>query len=518
VALAAKRGWGVISANFVAHRILAGHWQSFAAGLRESGQAPDGARLDFAFPRRTAAAAFDDRGETVVVFDTIDTLDARQLMAEAGAHIVSAAATREGKATVLRLQMKPGGIVRLAPDGLRWSLTLGDKGVQAAEPLLARRSFDERGQSVISLPLTQVSSVHWIGTEPGQSVAVATAYGPGASTPKVQRFVEFQIEQTVQGVAVRPVADDVMVRVGVGEVIIGRGSGLAVSAGHDKPQVPGSYEAGSNLVADQASWTDMRKGDTYAQLQELMRKAADAPRSERSVARLKLATFQLANGLHAESLGPVATVLADDPNMRNDRRAHLLRAIALTLLDRGEAAEKTLSASFLKDDAEAHIWLAVNDARLGRFPRALSSFRRSMDVLDAYPDMLQAVVRRDIFNAAIAMRDVSVADRELTLLAALAPHWTPQDGLSAPCGTCGPLAALRSSTRPRCRSACSIACAASRILVTAHIVSTRACASAGRLAAFASASERSRLAVCLNRSRVLIACLPPRRRTRPPGG
>jgi tetratricopeptide (TPR) repeat protein len=390
-------------------------------------QAPDGARIDFAFPRRTAAAAFDDRGETVVVFDTIDTLDARQLMAEAGAHIVSAAATREGKATVLRLQMKPGGIVRLAPDGLRWSLTLGDKGVQAAEPLLARRSFDERGQSVISLPLTQVSSVHWIGTEPGQSVAVATAYGPGASTPKVQRFVEFQIEQTVQGVAVRPVADDVMVRVGVGEVIIGRGSGLAVSAGHDKPQVPGSDEAGSNLVADQASWTDMRKGDTYAQLQELMRKAADAPRSERSVARLKLATFQLANGLHAESLGPVATVLADDPNMRNDRRAHLLRAIALTLLDRGEAAEKTLSASFLKDDAEAHIWLAVNDARLGRFPRALSSFRRSMDVLDAYPDMLQAVVRREIVNAAIAMRDVSVADRELTLLAALAPHWTPQD-------------------------------------------------------------------------------------------
>jgi methionine synthase II (cobalamin-independent) len=45
--------------------------------------------------------------------------------------------------------------------------------------------------------------------------------------------------------------------------------------------VPGSDEAGSNLVADQASWTDMRKGDTYAQLQELMRKAAERIPQER---------------------------------------------------------------------------------------------------------------------------------------------------------------------------------------------------------------------------------------------
>jgi tetratricopeptide (TPR) repeat protein len=299
--------------------------------------------------------------------------------------------------------------------------------VQAAEPLLARRSFDERGQSVISLPLSQVSGVHWIGAEPGQSVAVATAYGPGASMPKAQRFVEFQIEQTVQGVAVRPFADDVVVRAGVGEVIIARGSGLVVSAGHDKPKAPGSDEGGLKLVADAVSWTDMRKGDTYARLMDLMRKAAEAPRSERSVARLNLATFQLANGLHAESLGPVAAVLSDDPNMRNDRRAHLLRAIALTLLERAEMAEKALAAPFLKDDAEAQLWQAVNDARLGRFPRALSSFRRAADVVDAYPDLLQAVVRHEIVNSAIAMRDAGVAERELAVLAALAPHWKAQD-------------------------------------------------------------------------------------------
>jgi alkanesulfonate monooxygenase SsuD/methylene tetrahydromethanopterin reductase-like flavin-dependent oxidoreductase (luciferase family) len=44
VAVAAKRGWGVISANFVAHRIIAGHWRSLAKGMAEAGYMVDGGK------------------------------------------------------------------------------------------------------------------------------------------------------------------------------------------------------------------------------------------------------------------------------------------------------------------------------------------------------------------------------------------------------------------------------------------------------------------------------------------
>jgi len=44
VTVAAARGWGVISANFVAHRVLAGHWRSMAKGLAEAGHPVDGGR------------------------------------------------------------------------------------------------------------------------------------------------------------------------------------------------------------------------------------------------------------------------------------------------------------------------------------------------------------------------------------------------------------------------------------------------------------------------------------------
>jgi tetratricopeptide (TPR) repeat protein len=388
----------------------------------------EGGRIDFQFPRRTAAAAYDQNGETVIVFDTIDQIDPSQLLSKAGALLESATAVKEGKATVLRLKARKAGLVRLAPDGLRWSLTIGDKGVTASEALLARRGIDEHGQSVVQLPLARISGVHWIEQDAsvgGQGIAVATAYGPGASTPKPQRFVEFQVEATTQGVVVRPFADDLKVRAGFGEVIIGKAGGVTVSAAAEAP-APGRADP-QELVADRASWNEMRLGVTRDRLQELTMRSAEAPRSERSAARLRLATFQLANGLDSEALGPLGAVLSDDPNMRNDRRLHLMRALAQIMLLRKADAEKTLSVPFLKDDAEAALWLAVTEARQGRFTRALAAFRRSAEIVDAYPELLQTIIRREIIHSAIAMRDHGVAERELQILGAMAPTWLPRD-------------------------------------------------------------------------------------------
>ncbi len=386
----------------------------------------DGARLDFTFPRPTAAAAFNDRGEFVIVFDTVDTLEAQAVAAALPEHVASASATKEGKATVLRLALKQPGLTRFAPDGLTWALTTGEQGVAPAEPLAVRRTADDNGQTVLSAPLANVSGVHWIGAEAGQTYAVATAFGPGGAIPKAQQFVEFQLEQTAQGLAVRPFADDVIVRAGVGEVTISRGAGLALSVVNDQRASPdGGRKA--DLVADRAEWTQLRLGATRDQLQAQMRRVAEAARSERSNARLRLAVMQLANGFHAEALGPVNAVIADDVNFRADRRAHVLRAVAQTMLHRTADADRTLAAEHLKDDPEAALWRAVNDARAGRFPRALAAFRRSSEIVDAYPDQLQAIIRPEIVRAAIAMRDQGVADRELKIVGDLAPTWLPRD-------------------------------------------------------------------------------------------
>lgn len=57
VTVAAARGWGVISANFVAHRILAGHWRGLSQGLAAAGRPVDGANWRVA--RNMVIAATD---------------------------------------------------------------------------------------------------------------------------------------------------------------------------------------------------------------------------------------------------------------------------------------------------------------------------------------------------------------------------------------------------------------------------------------------------------------------------
>ncbi len=385
---------------------------------------PEGWRLDFRFPRRTAAAAFRDGEDIVLVFDTIDRLDASAIAASATAFVSDAKLTQEARAAVLRLKAREAGVIRFAPDGNAWSLTAGDKGVAASALLRPTRQTDESGQNTLVVPLSGVSSIHWIPGESGEQLAVATAFGPGASLPKPHRFVEVRLDASMHGLVARPVADDVTLRTGVDHVAIGRAGGLTVSAlgsAQAGPQAADPTKTGS--IIDRVAWEQARMGDPRERMAGLIRSAAQAQRSERPGARLALATHLLANGLQVEALGPLDASLVEDQAARRDKRVHLSRAIALTMLHRSREAEAALQHELLKDDLEADLWRAVNEARQGKFPRANAAFRRASGLVDGYPEILQAMIRPDIFRTAVAMRDQATAERELQLLSEYAPVW-----------------------------------------------------------------------------------------------
>lgn len=388
---------------------------------------PDGMRVDFLFPRRTAAAAFQDRGETVIVFDTIDEVDPQGVAAAAPGFVQEARGAREGRAMVLRLKFKSAGVMRFAPDGLGWVLTVGDAGVAAATVLRPQRGFDESGQSVLSVPITGVSAIHWIGAEEGGPLAVATSLGPGAAMPKPQRFVELQIEQSMQGVVVRPVADDITVRSNVSHVTIARTGGLALSVEAAMQPAAAADPTQTGLIIERSEWEKMRLGSPREQMAELVRAAATAQRSERAAARIALAAHLLANGLGVEALGPLDALVAEEPARRSDRRVRLMQGMAHTMMHRPKEAEAALAADSLKESLEAELWRAVNDSRAGRHPRAFAAFRRAAAILDSYPDHLQAMIRPEALRTAIAMKDQAVAGRHLSLLGEYVPMWLNRD-------------------------------------------------------------------------------------------
>jgi tetratricopeptide (TPR) repeat protein len=383
----------------------------------------DGGRIDFRFPRQTGAAAFVEPGLVTLVFDTRDTLDPDRLKGVLPALVQDVVVTREAKVTVVRLKTRRQQVTRLSDDGTQWSLSFGEKLGKPAGALAPRRDSDERGQTIVAVPVPAMTGVHWLDNRDGGApIAVATALGPTRAVPKPYRFVEFGLLQSAHGVVVSAIADDLAVRAGTEEVLVGRGGGLIVSLDAGKPNEAEKKKATPAPTApllNPESWIALHSDNVRLRTQELLRDVADASRARKSEARLNLARFLTANQMMPEAAGPLNALLADDPAMRGNREALFLRGVIAIRMHRNAEALKAFDAGPIREDAETGLWRALAEERLGRHAPALAGFRRAETILDGYPAEQQAQFRPAMARAALAMQDPTVAERQINRLAEL---------------------------------------------------------------------------------------------------
>jgi len=388
----------------------------------EIGSAADGegGRIDFRFSRPTGAAAFAEPGRVTLVFDTRDTLDPERLKGVLPALVQDVTVTREAKVTIVRLKTRRQQIVRLSDDGPQWSLTFGDKAGKPAGALSPRRDADERGQTIVNVPLPGLTGVHWLdNSEGGPTIAVATALGPTRAVSKPYRFVEFGLPQSAHGVVVSVVADDLAVRADTDEVQIGRRNGLIVSLDAEKPGDADKKNAvaAPQPLLDTEAWSALHTADIRDRAAALLREITAASRGRKSETRLALARFLAANGMMSEAAGPLNALLADDAAMRGNRDATFLRGVIATRMHRSAEALKAFEAAPIRDEAETGLWRALSEQRLGRNAQALAGFRRAEDILDRYPADLQAEFRPAMAQAALASGEATVAEKQIGRLA-----------------------------------------------------------------------------------------------------
>lgn len=383
----------------------------------------DGGRIDFRFPRPTGAAAFAEPGLVTLVFDTRDTLDPDRLKGVLPALVQDVVVTREAKVTVVRLKTRRQQVTRLSDDGAQWSLSFGEKLGKPAGALAPRRDSDERGQTIVAVPVPGMTGVHWLDNRDGGApLAVATALGPTRAVAKPYRFVEFGLLQSAHGVVVNAIADDLAVRAGTDEVLVGRGGGLIVSLDAGKPNEAEKKKATPAPTApllNPESWITQHSDNVRQRAQELLRDVADASRARKSEARLNLARFLVVNQMMPEAAGPLNALLADDPAMRGNREALFLRGVIAIRMHRNAEALKAFDAGPIREDAETGLWRALAEERLGRHAPALAGFRRAETILDGYPAEQQAQFRQAMARAALAMQDPTVAERQINRLAEL---------------------------------------------------------------------------------------------------
>lgn len=380
----------------------------------------EGGRIAFRFPRPTGAAAIAEPGLVTLVFHTIDTIDPARLNGLLPGLLRGVTVTREAKVTVLRLETARRQVTRLSDDGNGWTLSFGEGLGKPAQAIAPARGTDERGQTVVDLPVPGMTGVHWLeGHDGNLPLAVVTALGPTRAVTKPYRFVEFGLLQTAHGAAIRALADDLVVRAATEEAVIGRNGGLTVSLdpATSEPARQASDTSASAPLLDSALWRDLHTDQVRERARSLLEAAAGASRSHKSRARLALVRFLLANHLASEAAGPLKALLADDAGMRSNREALFLKGVVATLMHRDEEALRAFDAAPVQEEAETGLWRALSQQRLGRNAPALAGFRRAETILDGYPADLQAPFRAAMVRAALAQNDTTVAEKQIARLA-----------------------------------------------------------------------------------------------------
>ncbi|KQP50549.1 hypothetical protein [Methylobacterium sp. Leaf108] len=387
---------------------------------------PDGPGLAFPFKRLPPAALFERAGIATLVFETAEPVPAP---ATEPPFVSVGPPLRTAGVVALRFSVPRDRLLDLVPMGspeapTGWELVAGEN-LSASENLQVTRRSESGGRLAVAVNLPRPGSATWLDLD-GERVAVVTGHGPRpASIPKRQLFVDFEILQSRQGVAVLAQADDLLVRPDIDGVAIARESGMAVS-GVARALDP-ILAAVNDLAVERGPWEASRSAGVRDLLVEQSQAAAGAARPVRGPLRLVLAKTLLANRFDLEALGVLGAAAAEDPVIAGQRDVAILTGIALARTDRAAEARRIFGAEAFKRDPEARLWSAFLDAKAGRWKEADAGFRATADVLDRYPDDLQAQLRAGAAEAAVETGDWETASRQLTTAAARAADRLIQD-------------------------------------------------------------------------------------------
>jgi hypothetical protein len=378
----------------------------------------EGIQVTIPFPNAVPAAAFMRHDVMWLVFDSKDTVEAVPVPEDLKTDIARIDVDRAAGAAIVRITLQNLQPISFSPgvNGKGWVASIGKAAGQPTEQLLLRRGVSNTGRTILTAKLPSLGQIFWMDDpDTGDRLGVVTALGPAHGFSKAQGFVEVSALPTAHGLALSPRSDDVLVNVGLDEVVVTRESGLTVSLGLPELRAAAS-EGNKDLLLDVEAWRSAAKGNLRERSNELQRLASDALKKDRTEARYNLAQFSLAHGNANEARGILKVIEQDDPTAAATKPMLMLRAIAAIETKDGKEATRLLNEPAIALETEASLWRGVLDGHNRRWTPALINFRQSLEVLDRYPDELQIKLRKLVIESAIESKDAAFASQQLDTL------------------------------------------------------------------------------------------------------
>ncbi|HAH11480.1 MAG TPA: hypothetical protein DCL48_15410 [Alphaproteobacteria bacterium] len=377
----------------------------------------DTVTLYFPFENRPKAAVFRRGASLWLVFETAEAVDASALTAIAGAGInVMAAPVLEGSAArILRLRVPAERPAAVSAGDKFWALAIGPMAVSRPAQISLLRDVQADGVGRLRALVRPASDPVWVtDPEAGDRIAVVTMPAPVAGITTRRRMAELEVLESLQGLAIRPLADDIQVTAAEGAVIVARPRGLALSQeGPREVQIGGIAPDSPYPAPDFERWR--RAGEEPRDAaRTLLRKSAESPPGM-SDARMALARFYVAQNLGAEAIGILRVITAKDQTAPNTPAFRVLSAIANIQLRRYREALEDLTLAQLANDPHAAFLRGLAQAGLGQHAEARSNLNEAARYFGAYPPDWQARGRLALAASALALGDAKEAERALSI-------------------------------------------------------------------------------------------------------
>ena len=353
--------------------------------------------LRFDWPEAVAAAVFMRAENLWVVFNQSVTFDLSQLLASQVRIMGRAEQIPVAPGSALRVPLVAGIAPRVWRDGNSWVVDLAPQSMRpdVALEVDTQQSSPQGPRVFVRAEGTGITTVAR-DPEVGDQLFVVPVIELSRGIDARRDYAQFRILSSVQGLVVRPLIDEIEVRVLPDGVAITASKlrGLEVSkpnGGGSETELVGYRTDGlppgltPGRIFNMVSWRRGAKPKDFRKTKlDLQLRIAGADIFSNGP-RLSLAQFFFANGLAAEAMGMIRIIESSDEELGRRPDIRGMRGAAHFILGRYNEAEKDLDNPTLNGFAEAELWRGAANAAQGKWKDAIEHFARAGEIPGGYP-------------------------------------------------------------------------------------------------------------------------------------
>ncbi len=376
--------------------------------------------LAYHWDTATPAAVFVRAGYLWVVFETRRAVDHGALDLSPGSFIGERLRSLDVQESphhsVLRYRLRDDLHVAARRDGTVWRLR-----VTAAEtrPRLAMEPVVQPSPTGPRLFISggEVGAgIRLHDPEVGDDIDVVPFGESGHGNAAVQRYVQFSLLPSAQGLVVEHYDADVLVTRQTGGVAIAGENGLLLSHSILEDGGEASASDAPAKLIDFAAWRRGGRLDFVRNEHALLVRLSRATPADRRQARWDLARFYLAHGAAADAIGPLELMREVDADLEKSAPWLAVHAVTLFKLGRVRQALSELLDPSLDAEPEMWLWRGLAAEAAGKNADALVYFGQGKEALATVSRDLSIDVRFATARAALAENNLAEAARAIDAL------------------------------------------------------------------------------------------------------